>query len=86
MEQGESPRLASTPVPGARGEGRQTLGSSRVILLAAALAGGRSPGGRGGGKALTRHRSFKKVVRDRMRRAGVSYTAALAQVRRTPPP
>jgi len=36
--------------------------------------------------ALTRHRSFKKGVRDRMRRAGVSYTAALAQVRRTPPP
>jgi ATP-dependent Clp protease ATP-binding subunit ClpA len=36
--------------------------------------------------ALTRDRSFKKVVRARMRRTGESYTAARAQVERSAPP
>jgi ATP-dependent Clp protease ATP-binding subunit ClpA len=35
---------------------------------------------------LTRDRSFKKVIRARMRRTGESYTAARAQVERTAPP
>jgi len=35
---------------------------------------------------VTRDRSFKKVVRARMRRTGESYTAALAHVQRTAPP
>jgi ATP-dependent Clp protease ATP-binding subunit ClpA len=36
--------------------------------------------------AVTRDRSFKKVIRARMRRTGESYTAARAQLRRSPPP
>jgi len=36
--------------------------------------------------ALTRDRSFKKVVRARMRRTGESYTAARAQVEHSTPP
>ena len=36
--------------------------------------------------ALTRDRSFKKVVRARMRRTGEPYTAARAQVERSVPP
>jgi hypothetical protein len=35
---------------------------------------------------VTRDRSFKRVVRARMRRTGESYTAALAHVQRTAPP
>src|SRR5215469_12245923 len=35
---------------------------------------------------MTRDRSFKKVIRARMRRTGESYTAARAQVERTAPP
>jgi ATP-dependent Clp protease ATP-binding subunit ClpA len=38
-----------------------------------------------GGDGVTRDRSFKKVIRSRMRRTGESYTAARAHIERTPP-
>jgi ATP-dependent Clp protease ATP-binding subunit ClpA len=50
-----------------------------------AAAGGRAPAVEEV-MALTRDRSFKKVVRDRMRRTGESYTAARAEVERSAPP
>jgi ATP-dependent Clp protease ATP-binding subunit ClpA len=50
-----------------------------------AAAGGRAPAVEEV-TALTRDRSFKKVVRARMRMTGESYTAARAQVERSAPP
>jgi ATP-dependent Clp protease ATP-binding subunit ClpA len=50
-----------------------------------AAAGGRAPAVEEV-MALTRDRSFKKVIRARMRRTGESYTAARAEVERSAPP
>jgi ATP-dependent Clp protease ATP-binding subunit ClpA len=50
-----------------------------------AAAGGRAPAVEEV-MALTRDRSFKKVIRARMRRTGESYTAARAQIERSAPP